>query len=209
MPTGKCLRAQARAAKPAAPLGTNRVLRPSSDRQAAERRLRALRAAHGHALGRSDRSRVGTRCGWQRRAPRQRDEQNAPRASGGPERMLERDRDAQTNAHRPRQAREAQNAKPEPRVWHDVTRESAAAKAKRDGFGWQVLRRTCGTFLTNAPGIFGEASAYRSARQLGHSVAAPRSTTSASCACRPRGDAGGGDGDRVASLRAGQRILMS
>jgi hypothetical protein len=38
-------------------------------------------------------------------------------------------------------------------------------------FGWQVLRRTCGTFLTNAPGIFGAASAYRSAKQLGHSVA--------------------------------------
>jgi integrase len=36
--------------------------------------------------------------------------------------------------------------------------------------GWQALRRTCGTFLTNAPGIFGAASAYRSARQLGHSV---------------------------------------
>jgi integrase len=38
-------------------------------------------------------------------------------------------------------------------------------------FSWQVLRRTCGTFLTNAPGIFGAASAYRSAKQLGHSVA--------------------------------------
>lgn len=37
-------------------------------------------------------------------------------------------------------------------------------------FTWQALRRTCGTFLTNAPGIFGAASAYRSARQLGHSV---------------------------------------
>lgn len=37
-------------------------------------------------------------------------------------------------------------------------------------FGWQALRRTCGTFLTNAPGIFGGASAYRSAAQLGHSV---------------------------------------
>jgi len=36
--------------------------------------------------------------------------------------------------------------------------------------GWQVARRTCGTFLTCAPGIFGAASAYRSARQLGHSV---------------------------------------
>ena len=38
------------------------------------------------------------------------------------------------------------------------------------GAGWQALRRTCGSFLTNAPGIFGAASAYRSARQLGHSV---------------------------------------
>ena len=37
-------------------------------------------------------------------------------------------------------------------------------------FTWQMLRRTCGTFLTNAPGIFGAASAYRSAKQLGHSV---------------------------------------
>jgi hypothetical protein len=34
-----------------------------------------------------------------------------------------------------------------------------------------VLRQTCGTYLTNAPGIFGAASAYRSAKQLGHSVA--------------------------------------
>jgi hypothetical protein len=31
------------------------------------------------------------------------------------------------------------------------------------------MRRTCGTYLTNAPGIFA-ASAYRSAKQLGHSV---------------------------------------
>jgi integrase len=52
----------------------------------------------------------------------------------------------------------------------------AAAKRLRaeygapDVFTWQALRRTCGTFLTNAPGIFGAASAYRSARQLGHSV---------------------------------------
>jgi integrase len=37
-------------------------------------------------------------------------------------------------------------------------------------FTWQALRRTCGTYLTNAPGIFGAASAYRSAKQLGHSV---------------------------------------
>jgi integrase len=37
-------------------------------------------------------------------------------------------------------------------------------------FSWQRLRQTAGTFLTNAPGIFGAASAYRSAKQLGHSV---------------------------------------
>lgn len=59
-----------------------------------------------------------------------------------------------------------------------MTRGSADAAAKRlraeygapKAFGWQALRRTCGTFLTNAPGIFGAASAYRSAKQLGHSV---------------------------------------
>jgi integrase len=38
------------------------------------------------------------------------------------------------------------------------------------GFTWQNLRQTTGTFLTNAPGIFGGASAFMSARQLGHSV---------------------------------------
>lgn len=37
-------------------------------------------------------------------------------------------------------------------------------------FSWQQIRRTVGTFLTNSPGIFGSASAYRSARFLGHGV---------------------------------------
>ncbi len=36
---------------------------------------------------------------------------------------------------------------------------------------WQHLRATCGTYLANSAGIFGGASAYREARQLGHSVA--------------------------------------
>lgn len=36
---------------------------------------------------------------------------------------------------------------------------------------WHECRRTTATVLTNAPGIYGGASAYRSARQLGHSVA--------------------------------------
>ncbi|HEX9618587.1 MAG TPA: hypothetical protein VF989_00545 [Polyangiaceae bacterium] len=39
------------------------------------------------------------------------------------------------------------------------------------GSTWQAFRRSCGCYLTNAPGIFGAASAYRSAKQLGHSVA--------------------------------------
>jgi len=73
-------------------------------------------------------------------------------------------------------------------VMHDVaegkgsvfglSRGTAQAAAKRltseygapDAFTWQALRRTCGTYLTNAGGIFGAASAYRSAKQLGHSV---------------------------------------
>ncbi|HET9931132.1 MAG TPA: hypothetical protein VFQ35_10615, partial [Polyangiaceae bacterium] len=59
-----------------------------------------------------------------------------------------------------------------------LSRATAEAAAKRlraeygapASFTWQALRRTCGTYLTNAPGIFGAASAYRSAKQLGHSV---------------------------------------
>jgi integrase len=59
-----------------------------------------------------------------------------------------------------------------------VSRSEAEAAGKRlraeygapEAFTWQALRRTCGTYLTNAPGVFGAASAYRSARQLGHSV---------------------------------------
>lgn len=38
-------------------------------------------------------------------------------------------------------------------------------------FTWQGLRSTCATYLTNARGIFGAATVYMSARQLGHSVA--------------------------------------
>ena len=38
-------------------------------------------------------------------------------------------------------------------------------------FTWHDLRRTCGTFLTCAPAIYGGASAYLSAKRLGHSVA--------------------------------------
>jgi len=38
-------------------------------------------------------------------------------------------------------------------------------------FTWQVLRSSCATYLTNAPGIWGAATVFLSARQLGHSVA--------------------------------------
>lgn len=38
-------------------------------------------------------------------------------------------------------------------------------------FTWQSLRSTCATYLTNAPGIFGAATVFISAKQLGHSVA--------------------------------------
>lgn len=38
-------------------------------------------------------------------------------------------------------------------------------------FTWKALRRTCGSYLTCAPAIFGAASAYMSAAQLGHTVA--------------------------------------
>lgn len=59
-----------------------------------------------------------------------------------------------------------------------LTRETAEAARRRlvaeygapASCGWQALRRTCGTYLTNAGGIFGASSAYMSARQLGHSV---------------------------------------
>lgn len=59
-----------------------------------------------------------------------------------------------------------------------LTRDTAHAAVRRlrgeygapSSFGWQTLRRTCAVFLTNAPGIFGSASAWRSAEQLGHSV---------------------------------------
>jgi len=38
-------------------------------------------------------------------------------------------------------------------------------------FSWHDLRRTCATFLTNSPGIYGGASAFHSAKRTGHSVA--------------------------------------
>lgn len=52
----------------------------------------------------------------------------------------------------------------------------AAAKRLREEYGapenftWQSLRRSCATYLSCAPGIFGASSATNSAKQLGHSV---------------------------------------
>lgn len=37
-------------------------------------------------------------------------------------------------------------------------------------FQWHLLRKTCGTFLTCAPAIYGGASSFLSAKRLGHSV---------------------------------------
>ena len=59
-----------------------------------------------------------------------------------------------------------------------LTRGEATAAQRRleaeygapEGSGWQALRRTAGVFMTNSPGLFGAAAAFRSAKQLGHSV---------------------------------------
>ena len=37
-------------------------------------------------------------------------------------------------------------------------------------FSWQLLRSTCATFQCNAPGVFGDAAVFASAKRLGHSV---------------------------------------
>jgi integrase len=57
----------------------------------------------------------------------------------------------------------------------EASRRRLTAKGAK-GFGapafdWQTLRSSCATYLTNAPGIFGAATVFLSARQLGHSVA--------------------------------------
>lgn len=62
------------------------------------------------------------------------------------------------------------NGAPLPRHRFEAARRRLMRDYGAPAFTWQNLRQTCGTFLTNAPGIFGAASAYRSAKQLGHSV---------------------------------------
>ncbi len=63
------------------------------------------------------------------------------------------------------------------RVWPAWTVDLAKATRARllrtfgaPSFTWQGLRRTCAAVLTNAPGIYGAASAFRSAKRAGHSV---------------------------------------
>lgn len=65
--------------------------------------------------------------------------------------------------------------------WPRSKVESARKRLIRDygapGFCWSqteddtpALRATCGTFLTNAPGIYAAAAAFHSAKRLGHSI---------------------------------------
>lgn len=52
-----------------------------------------------------------------------------------------------------------------------ATRRRLVEEYEAPEFTWQALRRTCAAVLTNAGGIYGGASAYRSAKRAGHSVA--------------------------------------
>jgi integrase len=61
-------------------------------------------------------------------------------------------------------------AEPQTRSRMEAARRRVIKTFGAPVFSWQKLRQTCGSYLTNASGIFGSASAYRSARQLGHSV---------------------------------------
>jgi integrase len=58
-----------------------------------------------------------------------------------------------------------------PRTRVEAARKRLLKEYGAPKFSWQNLRQTAGTFLTNAFGIFGAASVFMSARQLGHSVA--------------------------------------
>jgi integrase len=53
----------------------------------------------------------------------------------------------------------------------EAARKRLAREYGAPAFDWQTLRSTCATYLTNAPAIFGAATVFMSARQLGHSVA--------------------------------------
>jgi integrase len=63
-----------------------------------------------------------------------------------------------------------------PTIWGEPLSRTRDSRPIRAAIGnvvpwtWRRLRMTCGSYLANAPGIWGGASAYRAARQLGHSV---------------------------------------
>lgn len=59
---------------------------------------------------------------------------------------------------------------PMPRTQAEAARKRLLATYNAPTFTWQMLRRTTGTYLTNSPSIFGAASVFMSARQLGHAV---------------------------------------
>jgi len=61
--------------------------------------------------------------------------------------------------------------RPFPRTFADSTRKRLIDQFDAPKFTWQELRRTCGSFLTCSPSIYGAASAFLSAKRLGHSVA--------------------------------------
>jgi integrase len=52
----------------------------------------------------------------------------------------------------------------------EAARERLVAEYGAPAFSWQTLRSTCATVQTNATSLFGDASAWKSARRLGHSV---------------------------------------
>lgn len=53
----------------------------------------------------------------------------------------------------------------------DGARERMVDEFKAPAFTWHMLRATCATYLTCSTGIWGAATVFLSARQLGHSVA--------------------------------------
>ena len=59
---------------------------------------------------------------------------------------------------------------PLPHYVVESARKRLIRKYGAPDFSWHTLRRTCGTFLTCAPAIYGAASAFLSAKRLGHSV---------------------------------------
>lgn len=52
----------------------------------------------------------------------------------------------------------------------ETARARLVAEYGAPAYTWQILRSTCATYLVNAPGVYGGASALLAARQLGHSV---------------------------------------